>query len=96
MFPVIERRVMKGIKVKPEKQEQVLARIKASECLVCGTSGKLRRGQCPSCYGRFRRRLAGRSKGKQAALERRAIREGLILGVQQVRAIRVDDPFAGL
>jgi len=28
--------------------------------------------------------------------ERRAIREGLILDVQQVRAIRDDDPFAGL
>jgi len=28
--------------------------------------------------------------------ERRAIREGLILDVQQVRAIRDDDSFAGL
>ena len=87
---------MKGIKVKREKQEQILARIKASECLVCGTPGKLRRGQCPSCYTRFRRRLAGRSKDQQRVLERRAIREGLILGVQQMRAIRADDPFAGL
>ncbi|HPM85279.1 MAG TPA: hypothetical protein PLF81_31470 [Candidatus Anammoximicrobium sp.] len=87
---------MKGIKVKPEKQEQILARIKASECLVCGTPGKLRRGQCASCYCRFRRRLAGRSKTQRVTFERRAIREGLILDVQQVRAIRDDDPFAGL
>jgi len=40
--------------------------------------------------------LAGRSKADQAELERRAIHEGLLLGVQQVRAILSDDPFAVL
>jgi len=87
---------MKGIKDKPEKQEQILARIKASECLVCGTPGMLRRGLCACCYCWFRRRLAGRSKTQRVTFERRAIREGLILDVQQVRAIRDDDSFAGL
>jgi len=83
---------MKWIEARPEKREQVEARVKAGECLICGTPGKLRRGQCPSCYGRFRRRLALRPKAERLALERDAIRDGLILGVQQVRAIR-DDPF---
>ena len=83
---------MKRIEAKPEKRDQVEARIKASECLICGTPGKLRRGQCPSCYGRFRRRLALRPRAEQRALEREAIRDGLILGVQQVRAIR-ENPF---
>jgi hypothetical protein len=33
-------------------------------------------------------------KADRVEMERQAIREGLILGVQQVRAIRRDDPFA--
>jgi hypothetical protein len=93
IFSVVERRVMKG-RAKPEKLAQVLACVKAGECLVCGKSGYLRRGQCPSCYCRFRRQLVGRMKADRVEMERQAIREGLILGVQQVRAIRRDDPFA--
>lgn len=96
MFPRIERRVMKRIKVKPEKRNEVLARVKAGECLVCGKPGKLRRGQCTSCYYRFRRQLVGRSKAVRAELERRAIQEGVLLGVCQARAILTDDPFAEL
>jgi hypothetical protein len=87
---------MKGIQAKPERQGQVIARVKASECLACGTSGKLRRGLCVPCYSRFRRQLADRSKADRVEMELRAIREGLILDVQQVRTIRRDDPFADL
>jgi len=83
---------MTWIEAKPEKREQAEARVKASECLICGTPSKLRRGQCPSCYSRFRRRLALRPRAERRALAREAIRDGLILGVQQVRAIR-EDPF---
>jgi hypothetical protein len=87
---------MKGIKAKPEKREQVLARVRAAECLICQASGNLRRGLCGPCYCRFRRHLAGRSPSERASLERRAIQEGLVLGVQQVRAILSDDPFERL
>jgi len=87
---------MNEIKVKLSKRKQVKARIKAGQCLACGRTGKQMRGLCLPCYQRLRRRLASKSKAEQAEMEGRAIREGLLLGVQQVRAILSDDPFAVL
>ncbi len=96
MYSVIERCVMKGIKAKPEKQDLVLARVKAGECLNCGNPGRLRRGQCPSCYSRFRRQLICKPKAVRAELERSAIHEGILLEVRQARGILFDDPIAEL
>ena len=87
---------MNAIQVKRGKQKVVNARVKASQCLACGRSGRQTRGLCMPCYQRFRRRLANRPKTEQLELEGRAIREGLLLGVQQVRSILSDDPFAVL
>ena len=87
---------MKGIKAKPDKQAEVIARVKAGQCLLCGKTARLRRGLCTPCYCKFRREFIGRSHADQVKFERRAIEEGLVLGVQQVRAILNDDPFGKL
>jgi hypothetical protein len=89
---------MMGVKVKAKrgKQGEIIARVKASECLACGGSGKMRRGLCVRCYIKLRRRLARAPEAERMELEQRAISQGLLLEVQQVREIRGDDPFADL
>lgn len=74
--------------------EKVVKKVKDGICLVCDESAKVR-GLCENHYREFFRRMREKDTPEaQAKFEENGIKEGLILPVQQARAIRRDDPFA--
>lgn len=71
-------------------------KVHAGQCLICEANAEVR-GLCDRHYRTFLRRLRGRGNPEaQAEFESRAIHEGLILPVQQVRALKGTDPFSDL
>jgi len=81
--------------VKRSKAAQIEERVKSGKCLVCDELAT-RRGVCFRHYQMFLRYLASKPDADRAETEVRAIQEGRILGVNQVRAIKQENPFADL
>lgn len=75
--------------------KQVEERAREGRCLLCDEKAD-RRGICFRHYHLFRRRLMSKPKNQQAAFETAAIKEGKILPVNRMRALKFNDPFADL
>lgn len=72
--------------------DRVHDRVKQGLCLVCEEHGA-RRGLCTRHYQMWQRKQRSLPRNARAAFEVRLIRAGKLLGVNQVREIKADNPF---
>lgn len=80
---------------KRSRASQVEERVKSGKCLVCDCQAE-RRGVCFRHYQMFLRLVASKPKDVRAETEVRAIQAGKILAVNQIRAMKQENPFAEL
>lgn len=90
------RLLMSELRAPKRIRDELEAKIKASECIVCGKEAKtdVVRGLCPRCYHQFLRemKLQG-SKEKQLKFETECIKAGYVLPVGEQSRMKSTSPF---
>ena len=84
---------MADVSAKKSVAKQVLEKVHANECLICGQTANGNRGLCVGHALKFYRAQQSLPKAQRAAFEEGHIREGRILAAGELRQIRDPNPF---